>query len=47
MNVKEHDTNFEIELASLGFEKKDFEITMNGDILEVSAEKKRGRRARR
>lgn len=41
MNVKEHDTNFEIELASLGFEKKAFEITMNDDILEVSAEKRK------
>lgn len=39
MNVKEHDNDFEIELASPGFEKKDFEITMNDDILEVSAEK--------
>jgi len=39
MNVKEHDDDFEIELASPGFEKKDFKITMNDDILEVSAEK--------
>ncbi|MFS4447973.1 Hsp20/alpha crystallin family protein [Maribacter sp. 2307UL18-2] len=39
MNVKEHDDGFEIELASPGFEKKDFEITMNDDILEVSAVK--------
>ncbi|VAW14175.1 hypothetical protein MNBD_BACTEROID03-744 [hydrothermal vent metagenome] len=39
MNVKEHDKDFEIELASPGFEKKDFEITMNDDVLEVSAQK--------
>ena len=39
MNVKEHDTDFEIELASPGFNKKDFEITMKDDVLEVSAEK--------
>lgn len=39
MNVKELDDGFEIELASPGFEKKDFEITMNDDILEVSAVK--------
>ncbi|MFS4491263.1 Hsp20/alpha crystallin family protein [Maribacter sp. 2308TA10-17] len=39
MNVKEHENDFEIELASPGFDKKDFEITMNDDILEVSAEK--------
>jgi len=39
MNVKEHDTDFEIELASPGFNKKDFEITMKDDVLEVSAQK--------
>jgi len=39
MNVKEHDKDFEIELASPGFEKNDFEITMNDDVLEVSAQK--------
>ncbi len=41
MNVKEHDNDFEIELASPGFEKKDFEITLNEDVLEISAEKSR------
>lgn len=40
MNVKEHEDDFEIELASPGFEKKDFEITLKDDILEVAAEKK-------
>lgn len=40
MNVKEHDNDFEIELASPGFDKKDFEITLKDDILEVAAEKK-------
>jgi len=39
MNVKEHENDFEIELASPGFEKKDFEITMKDDVLEVSAQK--------
>ncbi|MBO0323690.1 Hsp20/alpha crystallin family protein [Muricauda sp. CAU 1633] len=39
MNVKEHDGDFEIEIAAPGFEKKDFEITMKDDILEVSAKK--------
>lgn len=39
MNVKEHDNDFEIELASPGFNKKDFEITMKDDILEISAQK--------
>lgn len=40
MNVKEHQDDFEIELASPGFDKKDFEITLKDDILEVAAEKK-------
>ena len=39
MNVKEHKDDFEIELAAPGFEKKDFEITMKDDVLEVSAQK--------
>lgn len=39
MNVKEHEHDFEIELASPGFDKKDFEITMKDDVLEVSAQK--------
>jgi HSP20 family protein len=39
MNVKEHDTDFEIEFAAPGFDKKDFEITMKDDVLEVSAHK--------
>lgn len=43
MNVKEHDNDFEIELASPGFDKKDFEITLKDDILEVAAEKKADR----
>lgn len=39
INVKEHKDDFEIELAAPGFNKKDFEITMDNDILEVSAQK--------
>ena len=39
MNVKEHDDDFEIELASPGFEKKDFEVTLKDHVLEVCAEK--------
>ncbi|MGI9551071.1 MAG: Hsp20/alpha crystallin family protein, partial [Aurantibacter sp.] len=39
MNVKEHKDDFEIELAAPGFNKKDFEITMDNDVLEVSAQK--------
>lgn len=40
MNVKEHEKDFEIELSSPGFDKKDFEITLKDDILEVAAVKK-------
>jgi HSP20 family protein len=40
MNVKEHDNDFEIELAAPGFDKKDFKIVMKDDVLEVSAERK-------
>jgi HSP20 family protein len=40
MNVKEHDDDFEIELAAPGFDKKDFIIEMKDDVLEVSAERK-------
>ena len=39
MNVKEHKNDFEIELSVPGFEKDDFEITMDNDLLEVSAKK--------
>lgn len=39
MNVKEHENDFEIELASPGFNKDDFEITMKDDVLEVAASK--------
>lgn len=40
MNVKEHKDNFEIEFAAPGFTKKDFEITVNDNILNVCGEKK-------
>jgi HSP20 family protein len=40
MNVREDEGHFEIELASPGFDKKDFSITLDDDILEVAAEKK-------
>ncbi|GLU45320.1 Hsp20/alpha crystallin family protein [Allomuricauda sp. NBRC 101325] len=39
MNIKEHDKDFQIEFAAPGFDKKDFNITMKDDVLEVSAEK--------
>ena len=39
INIKEHDTDYELEMAAPGFNKKDFEITLKDDLLEVSAEK--------
>ena len=39
MNIKEHENDFEIEFAAPGFTKKDFEITIEGDILTVYGEK--------
>ncbi|MBU2939764.1 Hsp20/alpha crystallin family protein [Lacinutrix sp. C3R15] len=39
MNVKEHDKDFEIEFAAPGFNKKDFDVTIDGDVLNVCAEK--------
>ena len=40
INVKENEFNFEIEVAAPGFSKKDFEVTINDDILTISAENK-------
>ena len=40
MNVKEHNEDYEIEFAAPGFSKKDFEVTINDNILTVSGEKK-------
>ncbi|MUP43493.1 Hsp20/alpha crystallin family protein [Christiangramia aestuarii] len=39
MNVKEHEDDFEIEFAVPGFSKEDFEVSIEDDILYVSAEK--------
>ncbi len=40
MNVKEHDDDFEIEFAAPGFSKKDFEVTIDDNIINVCGEKK-------
>lgn len=40
MNVKEHDDDFDIELAAPGFSKEDFEVTLDNDGLHICAEKK-------
>ena len=39
VNIKENEKNFEIELASPGMEKKDFNISVNNGVLIISAEK--------
>jgi HSP20 family protein len=39
LNIKETDNKFKIELAAPGFEKKDFEITIDDGCLNISAEK--------
>ena len=41
INVKENETDFEIEVAAPGFSKNDFEVTITDDILTISAENKR------
>ncbi|NRD24638.1 Hsp20/alpha crystallin family protein [Winogradskyella litoriviva] len=40
MNVKEHENDFEIEFAAPGFSKKDFEVTIKDNVLNVCGEKK-------
>lgn len=39
-NILENDDNFKIELLAPGFEKGDFKVSVDGDYLTVSAEKK-------
>jgi len=39
LNIKENDNNFEIELAAPGFAKKDFNVTIEDNCLNISAEK--------
>ncbi|MGB5418445.1 Hsp20/alpha crystallin family protein [Algibacter sp.] len=40
MNVKEHDKDFEIEFAAPSFNKEDFEVSIEDDVLHVCGEKK-------
>ncbi|MUP45996.1 Hsp20/alpha crystallin family protein [Gramella sp. BOM4] len=39
VNVKEHEDDFEIEFAVPGFSKDDFEVSIENDLLYVSAQK--------
>jgi len=41
VNVKENDKAFEVEIAAPGFDKKDFQISVDDGLLTVSAESKR------
>ena len=41
MNVKETKDKLNVELAAPGFSKKDFEVTLDENILHISAEKRK------
>ena len=41
INVKENKNDFEIEVAAPGFSKKDFEVTITDDIINISAVNKK------
>jgi HSP20 family protein len=40
VNIKEKDDAFEIEMAAPGFNKEDFKIELNNNLLSISSEKK-------
>lgn len=40
VNIKENDTNFEIEVAAPGYKKNDFKIEVSKGVLSISAETK-------
>ena len=39
VNIKENEKNYEVELAVPGYDRKDFEISIDNGVLTVSAEK--------
>lgn len=39
VNIKENTDTFEVEVAAPGFEKSDFNIELNNDVLTISSEK--------
>lgn len=39
VNIKENERNYEVELAVPGYDKKDFEISIDNGVLTVSGEK--------
>lgn len=40
VNIKENTDGFDVEVAAPGFDKKDFNIELNNDLLTISSEKK-------
>ena len=40
LNIKETDSEYEISLATPGYEKGDFKVTIENEVLTISAEKK-------
>jgi len=40
VNIKENNEGYAVEVAAPGFDKKDFKIELNNDVLTVSSEKK-------
>ena len=41
VNIKENDTNFEIEVAAPGLNKEDFKVNLEKNILSISSEDKK------
>jgi HSP20 family protein len=41
VNIKENEKNFEIEVAAPGFEKQDFQLNLEDNVLTISAESSR------
>ncbi|NAW51179.1 Hsp20 family protein [Elizabethkingia argentiflava] len=39
-NIKENPENFEVEVAAPGMEKKDFQITLEGNLLTITSSRK-------
>ena len=40
VNIKENEGNYEIEVAAPGFQKQDFKVDIQNDVLNISAETK-------
>ncbi|MBL7932445.1 MAG: Hsp20/alpha crystallin family protein [Bacteroidia bacterium] len=39
VNIRENEEDYEVELAAPGMDKKDFKITLDGNLLTISSEK--------